>query len=167
MKEYFKKRKGWSDSKDGYDKKEYKHQSADQVIKDREYGKRKGWGDKESVKKYKHHSGFGQPSGAKYAKRKGWSDSGDGGYQYDGKKLKYEDGGVVGLEGEAKREALISLRNQMQELSGSSLSSSLNKSNRYEDGGIVERHDDEFEGESTSAYDELSREELIKLLKNR
>lgn len=161
MKEYYKKRKGWSDKKDGYDKKEHKPQAADQNISGREYGKRKGWGDKESVKKYKGAKGQGYPKGPKYANRPGWDDSSDGGHKYDGKKLNYEDGGIVG---EAKREALLSLRSQMEELGGSSLSDSLKGSNNYEDGGVVESHESE---ESTTSFDELSREDLIKLLKNR
>lgn len=155
MKEYFKKRKGWGDSKDGYDKKEYKPQAADQKISGREYGKRKGWGDKESVKKYGGAKGQGYPKGAKYAERSGWDDSGDGGYQYDGKKLKYEDGGVVK---NPKMEALLALRSQMEQLGGPDL----NEAPRYEDGGVVESHS---EDESSIDLDELSREELIRLLK--
>ena len=85
----------------------------------------------------------------------------------------YEDGGIVGA---AKRSALMGLKSQMIEMGGDSLFDSLENPNAYRDGGIVENYDnerEEFEGQedhnedSGSAYDELSKEELIRLLNNR
>ena len=97
----------------------------DQKISGKEYGKRKGWGDKEGSKMSYNPRGGSAQNTNKYKSRQGWSDH--------GVEHAYEDGGIVGA---AKKEALMQLRSQMQELGGSSLSDSLS-GNNYEDGGIV------------------------------
>lgn len=97
-------------------------------------------------------------------------------------KKKYQDGGIVESEGNAmkenegesketsaKRNAIKGLKETMSSMGGSSLFDSLKNSKEanYEDGGIVESKEEEGSEEATSAYDDLSKEELIKLLNNK
>lgn len=110
----------------------------------------------------------------KYKKRKGYDDHGDAHY--------YEDGGIVGLEAEAKRAAIKSMRDTMGKLGGRSLTDNLEQ--KFAHGGIVAKisakdpesfmeglekakeimeHHEEMEDD----YDEMSKEELIEMLKRR
>ena len=145
------KRKGYSD---GEGKRLSYKNSADHSYDGKAYGGRKGWGDKEGSRiGYSQRGGSAQNS-EKFKKRRGYSDH--------GVEHAYEDGGVVGA---AKRSALMGLKAQMMEMGGDSLFDSLDNPNAYEDGGIVESHEEENDNEdSGSAYDELTREELIRLL---
>lgn len=126
--------------------------------------------------------GYGPHKGSKemsypkdmYKKRKGYSDYGDG---YS--KMRYEDGGVVeSLETQAKRAAVQKLREFMSNQGGQGL-----KQN-FENGGIVAKVSAPdpkglVEGLEKAAqimkdrtemdhdYDEMTKEELIEMLKNR
>ena len=98
-------------------------------------------------------------------------------------KKKYQDGGIVESKGStmsekeneskgassAKRNALKGLKETMVSMGGNSLFNSLDSSKeaKYEDGGIVESQEEESSEEAVSAYDDLSKEELIKLLNNK
>jgi hypothetical protein len=68
----------------------------------------------------------------------------------------YKDGGVV------KASVIAKDKEGLKE----GLKKASKMMNKYEDGGIVEANDGESE-DSGSAYDDLSKEELIRLLKNK
>ena len=95
-------------------------------------------------------------SGAKPQKRKGYSDTG-----------KYEDGGIVTDKStQARLNALKSLEADMAAIGGETLFQ------RFEEGGLVksqkEYESDEYESEEKNyGYEDLSRSELIALLRNR
>ena len=107
-----------------------------------------------------------------------------------GKKPKYEDGGIVS---DAKKNALLDLKSKMANMGGDSLFSSLDnqEEDAYKDGGVVKAsviakdkkglkeglekaadivdeykmdHDD---SEDSDDYGDLSREELLKLLRHK
>ena len=110
------------------------------------------------------------------------------GYKHGGiskkKKNAYEDGGIVkdyfkkGQSEEkssgsknsvaARINALEDLRDQMSSMGGESLSKSMKspKEDAYEDEGHMESSDD-YASEEKSEFDELSKEQLIALLKNK
>lgn len=152
------KRKGWSDSSSpkfqgGYGEKKEK----DYQYSGPKPEKRSGWSDS-SVYKYENKNDK-YPAKKPFPKRKGWSDEG---------MPRYEDGGVVqskdAMKQEARINALKTLEQDMALLGGESLFQ------RFEDGGIVKAKIDfenDFEDESDDSYDELSRSELIELLRRR
>ena len=94
-------------------------------------------------------------SGAKPQKRRGYSDT-----------ARYEDGGVVGnMADQARLNALKALEIDMAQVGGETLFQ------RFEEGGLV-RSQDEYESEETEneedgSYGDLSRSELIELLRSR
>ena len=65
------------------------------------------------------------------------------------------------MSGEAKREALMALRSQMQEMGGSSLIEALKGIKGKKDESESEEKEPEMD------FDEMSKEDLIKLLKNK
>ena len=113
----------------------------------------------------------------KYPKRKGYSDHGDG---YD--KKRYEDGGIVGMEQDAKRAAIMKLRQDASVWGGTNLKQ------HFENGGIVAKvsaknpkdlqaglkkaaeimkeHEEQHE-DAEQDLDQYSKEELIEMLKNK
>lgn len=181
------KRRGWSDHKDGYEKHEqgYKDIGGNAGGKE-QYPKRSGWSDSKDGKEKREHSykqrGGSAQNASKFKKRKGYSDHGDG-----SEKHHYEDGGVV----KAKRNALHDLKNRMNEMGGKSLFDSLDNSNEFHDGGIAakvvakdkkglkeglkkaaqfldkKKYEDGGIVDSDNSYDDLSREELLELLRNK
>ena len=156
VKQYTKKRKGWDDMGDGMDKHYYSGGGiSNQVIKGKEYGSRKGWGDHEGSRLTFKNIGGNAGNKEKFSKRQGWNDH--------GVEHAYQDGGIVS----ARLNALEDLRDQMASIGGESLNNF--NPNAYEDGGIVEDHgrEDESENESSIDLDDLSRDQLIELLKNR
>ena len=184
----YKKRKGWGD-KEGK-RKSYKN-SADHSYNGKSYGSRKGWGDKEGSRiSYSQRGGSAQNSD-KFKSRRGYSDHGvehayeDGGIVGAAKRnalmdLKskmtsmggdslfdsisntenaYKNGGVVKASVIAKDEEGLKkgLKKAAKMMGG-----------KYEDGGIVESNEyEEHMEDSHDRFDELSREELLALLKNR
>lgn len=156
VKQYSKKRKGYSDHGDGQGShKGAPRNSSTQVIKGREYGKRKGYGDHEGSRVSFSNIGGNAGNKEKFSIRPGWNDH--------GVEHAYEDGGVV----QSRLNALEDLRDQMAAMGGEALSKFNPKA--YEDGGIVESEDgeDESKSESSINLDDLSRDQLIELLKNR
>ena len=86
-------------------------------------------------------------------------------------KQNYEDGGIV-----AKKKALVNLKNAMSAMGGNSLTESLasTSESNFQDGGVVKASASditedviEAKDEQESNLDDLSREELIQLLKNK
>ena len=120
--------------------------------------KRSGWSDttKYVVEKVKGK----YPALKPHPKRAGWNDTG-----------RYEDGGIVGdKEDQARLKALKQLEQDMAILGGESLFGELKQ--KFKDGGIVESEleIEEVEEDNSSNsidFDELSRSELIELLKRR
>ena len=149
------KRKGWGD--DEGSRLSYKN-SADHSYDGKAYGGRKGWGDKEGSRiGYSQRGGSAQNS-EKFKKRRGYSDH--------GVEHAYEDGGVV--KRQARLDALENLHDQMSEMSNGSL-------NEYKDGGVIEakvmpkaedRDTVDSEHEDSDGYESLSKEDLLRLLRN-
>lgn len=180
------KRKGWGD-KEG-SKGSYKN-SADHSYDGKAYGSRKGWGDKEGSKgSYSQRGGSAQNSD-KFKKRRGYSDHGvehayeDGGIVRQarldaleslhdqmsdlssGSLNAYKDGGVVQASVLAKdKKGLKKGLSKAAELLGEQGILTDKDKKKYEDGGIVES--DEGYEEDSDGYNNLSKEDLLKLLRN-
>lgn len=189
------KRKGWSDKHESYQYS--KGASADHSYTGRKFGDRPGWSDKDPSQHQYKDLGGGPEGTKKYKKRKGFSDYGDGSethrYQDGGivssmkikakknalldlksrmselggdslfetldnsSKDEYKDGGVVKASIIAKdKKGLKKGLKKAVEMLGTP---------RYEDGGIVASS--EQNEESNDNFDNLSKEELVELLRNK